>query len=138
MSIEDTKAIGNRFIAIFNEQNPAIADEIFAPNFTARLPSAPALDREGWKAYLGIFRTGFPDLYLEAEDMVATDDRLIIRVILHGTHQGDFQGMAPTGKRVAFTGIAMFRIADGQAVEHWGEMDILGMMQQLGAIPSPA
>ena len=137
MSIEDTKAIGNRFIAIFNEQNPAIADEIFAPNFTARLPGAPALDREGWKAYLGVFRTGFPDLYLEAEDMVATDDRLIIRVILHGTHQGDFQGMAPTGKRVAFTGIAMFRIADGQAVEHWGEMDILGMMQQLGAIPSP-
>ena len=49
MSIEDTKAIGNRFIAIFNEQNPAIADEIFAPNFTARLP-VPALDREGWKA----------------------------------------------------------------------------------------
>ena len=137
MSIEDTKAIGNRFIAIFNEQNPDIADEISAPNFTARLPSAPSLDREGWKAYLGVFRTGFPDLYLEAEDMVATDDRLIIRVILHGTHQGDFQGMAPTGKRVAFTGIAMFRIADGQAVEHWGEMDILGMMQQLGAIPSP-
>jgi predicted ester cyclase len=137
MSIEDTKAIGNRFVAIFNEQNPAIADEIFAPNFSARLPGAPTLDREGWKTFLGIFRTGFPDLHLEAEDMVATDERLIIRVILHGTHQGDFQGMAPTGKRVAFTGIAMFRIADGQAVEHWGEMDILGMMQQLGAIPSP-
>jgi predicted ester cyclase len=137
MSIEDTKAIGNRFIAIFNEQNPAIADEIFAPNFSARLPGAPALDREGWKAFLGIFRTGFPDLHLEAEEMVATKDRLIIRVILHGTHQGVFLGMAPTGKRVAFTGIAMFRIADGQAIEHWGEMDILGMMQQLGAIPSP-
>jgi predicted ester cyclase len=136
MSIEDTKAIGNRFIAIFNEQNPAIADEIFAPNFTARLPGAPILDREGWKTFLNMFRIGFPDLHLEAEDMVATDDRLIIRVILHGTHQGDFQGMAATGKRVAFTGIAMFRIADGQAVEHWGEMDILGMMQQLGAIPS--
>ena len=135
MPIEATKAIGNRFIAIFNEQNPAIADEIFAPNFTARLPGAPALDREGWKAFLNMFRIGFPDLHLEAEEMVATNDRLIIRVILHGTHQGDFQGMAPTGKRVAFTGIAMFRIADGQAVEHWGEMDILGMMQQLGAIP---
>jgi hypothetical protein len=55
MSIEDTEAIGNRFIAIFNEQNPANSDEIFAPNFSARLPGAPTLDREGWKAFLGIF-----------------------------------------------------------------------------------
>src|SRR5690349_24004819 len=101
MSIEHTEAIGNRFIAIFNQQNPAIADEIFAPNFTAHLPGAPALDREGWKAFLNMFRTGFPDLHLEAEDLVATDDRLIIRVMLQGTHLGNFQGMAPTGKRVA-------------------------------------
>jgi predicted ester cyclase len=99
----------------FNEQNPAIAGEIFAHDFSARLPGAPTVDREGWNAFLGIFRGGFPDLHLKGEDRVATDERLIIRVILHGTHQSDFQGMVPIGKRVAFTGIAMFRIADGQA-----------------------
>jgi hypothetical protein len=78
MSTQANTAIGERFVAIFNEANPAIADEIFAPNFRARLPGAPALDREGWKAYLAIFRAGFPDLRVDVEDMVATDETLVI------------------------------------------------------------
>ncbi len=137
MSVEETKAIGKRFVAIFNEQTPAIADEIFAPSFKAYVSGAPELDREGWKAYLQVFRASFPDLHLEVEDMVVTDDKVVIRVILHGTHQEEFQELPPTGKQVAFAGIAMHRIEHGQSVEHWGVMDLLSLMQQLGAIPAP-
>jgi predicted ester cyclase len=56
-------------------------------------------------------------------------------VVLRGTQSSEFQGMAQTGRQVVFTGIAMFRIVGGVAVEHWAEMDLLGLMQQLGAIP---
>lgn len=130
--------IGDRFVAIFNEQNPAIADEIFAPDFVAYVSGAPTptLDREGWKAYLEILRAGFPDLRLEVKDTIAAGDKLVLRVVLHGTHTNAFQGLPPTGKHVAFDGIAVHRIENAQVVEHWGVMDLLSMMQQLGAVPS--
>ena len=137
MSVEETTAIGQRFVAIFNEQNPAIADEIFAPSFKAYVSGAPELDREGWKAYLQLFRASFPDLHLVVEDLVATDDKVVIRGSLRGTHQEAFQGIPATGKQVAFAGIAMHRIAHGQSVEHWGVMDLLSLLQQLGALPAP-
>ncbi len=136
MSVEETTAIGQQFIAIFNEQNLAIADEIFAPSFKAYVSGAPELDREGWKAYVQFFRTSFPDLHLVVEDLVATDDKVVIRVILRGTHQEAFQGIPATGKQVAFAGIAMHRVVQGQSVEHWGVMDLLSLMQQIGALPA--
>ena len=132
MSTERARDIGERFVAIFNEQNPGIADEIFAPNFVAHVSGAPTLDREGWKDYLGVFRAAFPDVHLEVEDIVATDAKVILRVVLKGTHRGEFQGIPPTGKDVAFAGIAMHQIENGQVVEHWGVMDLLSLMQQLG------
>ena len=130
--------IGNRFVAIFNEQDPTIADEIFAPNFVAYVSGAPTptLSREGWKAYFESLRSGFPDLHLEMKDMIVAQDKLVIRVVLHGTHTNPFQGLPPTGKHIAFDGIAVHRIENAQVVEHWGVMDLLSMMQQLGAIPS--
>ena len=59
------------------------------------------------------------------------------RVAFQGTHRGEFQGIAPTGKEVAFSSIEINRVADGQVEEHWVELDLLGLMQQLGAIPEP-
>lgn len=135
--VEQHQEIAHRFVAIFNEQDPSIADEIFAPTFTAHVSGAPTLDREGWKGYLEVFRASFPDLRLEVEDIIATDDTVVLRVVLHGTHTEEFQGIAPTGQQVAFPGIAMHRIENGQVVEHWGVMDLLSLMQQLGAFPAP-
>jgi steroid delta-isomerase-like uncharacterized protein len=134
---EQNREIGRRFVAIFNEQNPTIADEIFASNFTAHVSGASTLDREGWKAYLEVFLAAFPDLHLEVEEVIATDEFVILRVVLRGTQTGEFQGMPPTGTEVAFPGIAMHRIENGQVIEHWGVMDLLSLMQQLGAFPAP-
>ena len=127
--------IGEHFVAIFNEQDTSIVDEIFAPDFVAYVTGSPTptLDREGWKAYLEAFRASFPDLRLEVKDMMTTDDRVILRVVLHGTQMGAFQYLPPSGKEVAFEGVAIHRIENGQVVEHWGLMDLLSLMHQLTA-----
>jgi steroid delta-isomerase-like uncharacterized protein len=131
--------IGERFVAIFNEQDASIADEIFAPDFVAHVTGSPTptLDREGWKAYLEAFRASFPDLRLEVRDVITTEDMVILRVVLHGTQTGAFQDLPPSGKSVAFDGVAIHRIEDGQVVEHWGVMDLLSLMQQLTADAEP-
>jgi len=67
--------------------------------------------------------------------MVAEGDKVVARLRISGTHQGEFLGIAPTGKQVTFTGIDILRIAEGKVMEHWGNVDELGMLQQLGAIP---
>lgn len=127
----------DRFAALFNESDLRIADEIFDPAFTAQLPGAPLLDRDGWKGYAGQFLTGFPDLQMELHDLVTTDDRIVLRVTYRGTHLGEFQGVPPTGKPITLTAIGMFDMADGRVMKNWAEMDVLGLMQQIGAVPTP-
>ena len=68
-------------------------------------------------------RTAFSDMRITVEDMIAEGDRVAARVTMRGIHQGEFQGIAPTGKRVQVRAIDMFRIADAKIVEHWGHGD---------------
>ena len=71
------------------------------------------------------------------EDMIAEGDKVAVRFTLRGTHGGDLMGIPPTGKPVAVTGIDINRIADGKIAERWANFDALGLMQQLGVIPTP-
>lgn len=93
-------------------------------------------DREGLRQTVAALRDAFPDLHPTIEDMVAEGDRVVLRDIVSGTHQGAFAGIPPTGKRVMVTRIGIFRVADGKIVEYWSVVDMLGMMQQIGAIPA--
>jgi predicted ester cyclase len=79
----------------------------------------------------------FPDLRLTVEDIFCEGDMVAARVAFRGTHRGEFQGIPPTGKEVAFSSIEIDRMVDGKVAEHWFEMDLLGLMGQLGAIPDP-
>ncbi len=83
-------------------------------------------------------RSAFPDLRLTIEDQIAEGDKVITRVTFRGTHRGEFRGIAPTGKQVEYSGIAIDRIANGKIVEMWHLSDGLGLLQQIGAAPSPA
>ena len=74
-------------------------------------------------------------MYWEYEEPIAESDKVAIRVIMHGTHQGEFFGIPPTGKQVTVSGIHIVRIANGRIAEHWGTIDDLGFMRQLGVIP---
>ena len=86
-----------------------------------------------------MYRAAFPDLRMEAEDVLVDGDKVVARVRATGTHQGEFMGMPATGKSVDVQLIDIIRFGeDGLAHEHWGIFDALGMMQQLGAIPAAA
>lgn len=86
-----------------------------------------------------MYRAAFPDLRMEAEDVLVSGDKVVARVRATGTHHGEFSGMPATGKCIDVQLIDIIRFGDdGLAHEHWGVLDALGLMQQLGAIPEPA
>ncbi len=81
--------------------------------------------------------TAFPDMQAAIEEMVAEGDKVAIRVNLQGTQKGELMGIPATGKRVTFVATMIDRLSGGQVVEHWEEIDMLGLMQQLGVAPPP-
>jgi predicted ester cyclase len=84
-----------------------------------------------------MYRNAFPDVQMRVEDQVAEGDMVVTRWIASGTHQGDLMGIAPTGNRMTVAGTSIERVVNGKIEETWDNYDALGMMQQLGAIPSP-
>jgi predicted ester cyclase len=138
MSTEDNKAIIRRFYEeVFNRGNLAV-DAFIDPNQVDHFapPGTPG-GLEGAKQTIGMFQTAFPDLHFTVEDMIAEGDKVVARITMSGTQQGAFMGIPPTGKHVTVTAIDFNRLAGGKSVEHWVEMDTLGMMQQLGVVPAP-
>jgi steroid delta-isomerase-like uncharacterized protein len=94
---------------------------------------------EAWRQYTAPFVEAFPDLRLTIQDIAAEGDTVAARVDFRGTHRGEFQGLPPTGKQVAFSSIEFNRVLDGKVEEHWVEINLLGVVQQLGVanIPGP-
>ncbi|MER5181147.1 ester cyclase [Streptomyces sp. NPDC002896] len=89
---------------------------------------------EGYKAMFAQVRSAFPDLHVEVEHLVATDDELAFAYTIRGTHLGELMGHAPTGKEVSYRGMQISRFVDGKIVERWGSSDELGMLRQLGFV----
>jgi steroid delta-isomerase-like uncharacterized protein len=140
MSTEQNKALARQMVEeIFNRGNIGRADEFLTPDFVEReeLPPGIPRDREGVKQLTAMLRGAFPDFRATIDDMVAEGDKVVMRMTWRGTHKGEFMGIPPTGKSVSFGVIDIIRIAGGKFVEHWGQMDSMGLMQQLGAIPAP-
>ena len=139
MSTEENKAIVRRFVDEVQSKGDIDAiDELCSPEFVnhSAPPGVPS-NCEGVKQVTALFRQAFPDSYFTVEDMVAEGDKVATRKIFHGTHQGKFMGIPPTGQQVSTGLIDVVRIVDGKVVEHWSMGDNLGMMQQLGVIPTP-
>ena len=143
MSVELNKALVRRlFDADLNERDQAArskaADEFIAVDFVDHT-NPPGLQHglESHKQIVTILRRAFLDLYWEYEEPIAESDKVAIRVNMHGTHQGEFFGIPPTGKPVTVSGIHVLRIANGKIAEHWGTNDDLGLLQQLGVVPAP-
>jgi len=140
MTTEQNKALVRRLVEeLFNRGNMSLVDEVFAPNFVEHeeLPPGMPRDREGVKLLTTMLRSAFPDFKATIDDIVAEGDKVVVRQTWSGTQKGEFMGVPPTGKSVSFGVIDILRIADGKCVEHWGLMDSMAMMTQLGAIPMP-
>ena len=139
MSAEDNRALVRRFVdEVQSAGNIDAIDEICSPDFVnhSAPPGIPS-DCEGIKILTAMFRGAFPDSYFTVEDMVAGGDRVVTRKTFHGTHEGEFMGIPPSGRAVAMGLIDIVRISEGRVVEHWATGDSLGLMQQLGVIPQP-
>jgi steroid delta-isomerase-like uncharacterized protein len=140
MSTEQNKALVRRLMEeVFNRGNKSLVDELFAPDFVEReeLPPGIPPDRESVKQFSTMFGSAFPDFKVTIDDIIAEGDKVVVRSTWSGTHKGEFMGIPPTGKSVSFGVFDTIRIAGGKFVEHWGQMDTMRMMQQLGVIPAP-
>jgi predicted ester cyclase len=137
-SPEEAKAVIRRW----NDEgwsggNYDLAHEIIAPVMTVHGAGGQAVGMgpDGLVDLIRTWRTAFPDGRMEVDDLIVDGDLVGIRNTWHGTHTADFYGIPPTGKTVHVTSIGIDRVKDGQVVEGWGELDMIGMMQQLGAMP---
>ena len=132
---EDMKALARAY-AIMSGGDLDELDELMVPGFIDHDPEPDQVPgAEGVKEAFRRLRSGFPDLKLAPETMYVEGDTLIARVRVTGTHDGEYFGIPPTGKRVDVTGIDIVRIEEGKAVERWGVFDALKLMQQLGQVP---
>jgi steroid delta-isomerase-like uncharacterized protein len=133
---KDAKSLVRHFYDAVGAGNLSVIDELVADDFVDR-EAFPGLEpnKEGVKQFFAMLRSAFPDLRMEVREMLADDDLVSVRVIATGTHEGDFMGMSSSGRRIEVQVFDIFRIRDGQVTEHWGLMDAMTMMQQLGGIP---
>ncbi len=140
MSAEANKALARRFFEEFWDQKQlAVADELLAPNHVDHTPGSPPglpPGPEGIKQFGLFYFTAFPDIRVTIEDQVAEEDRVVTRWSAQGTNTGSLFGMPATKKSATITGITIDRTAGGKIVETWTNFDNLGMLQQLGVIPS--
>jgi predicted ester cyclase len=134
---EANKQIARRwFEEVWNQQNPAVIDELFHPKGKAHGfgfpdPDSVLVGPEDFKKVHRAFCGAFPDLHITIEDVVAEDDRVAIRWSVSMTHQGDDLGFPATGKKGRLTGSSFIVIKDAQLVEGWNEMDIQNLFQNL-------
>jgi steroid delta-isomerase-like uncharacterized protein len=122
---------------VYNRGDLAIVDELVASDFVIHSPSEEIHGPAGAKQFVAGLRAAFPDLHVTIEDQMADGDRVATRWTAGGTHTGAFQGIPPTGKQARMTGINIDRIANGKVVECWTNADELGLLQQLGVVPTP-
>jgi predicted ester cyclase len=139
MSTEKNKALVRRWFEETDQGNEAIVDELCAPNYVDHSPPLPGMPEgsEGVRQANAALRAAFPDTVHIIEDQIAEGDKVVTRLRGRATFIGEILGIPPHGKSVEITGISIHRIADGKLVEHWANADLLGLMQQLGAIPTP-
>ena len=137
MSTETNKALVGRLIEeVMNQYNVSVIDELMAPNYANYDLSAPGL--EGFKQAQNLLHATFPDLHFTLEDEIAEGDKVVTRGYLTGTHQGEFQGIPPTGKQIHVKYIDIWRVENDKVVENWFRLDNLRLLQQLGVIPPMA
>jgi steroid delta-isomerase-like uncharacterized protein len=141
MTSEEQKALVRRFWEeVFNHKRLERADAYVAQDYLdhGALPGqGPGLEgakRQRWALYF----VAIPDLHATIDDMVAEDDKVSVRFTVTGTQVGELMGVPPTGRRFDVGAMCIYRIVEGKVAEQWEQIDMLGLMRQLGAIPTPA
>jgi steroid delta-isomerase-like uncharacterized protein len=138
VSTEQSKNLVRRFFDdVLNNANLAAIDDLVTPDYVLHFTGSPVpVDREGHKGFVAALRAAFPDWQESIDDVIAEGDKVVARVTGRGTHRAEFMGIPATGRRVEITSINIDRIAGDRIAERWLLADVMGMMQQLGAVPT--
>ena len=139
MGVAENKDVIRRFVEeIPNLGNVGMTEELLTDDFVLHFPNMP--DVKGSEAFKDIpsaIRTAFPDLVETIEELVAEGDLVVERMGFRATHRGEFMGVAPTGKPVSWTAIAIYRLEEGRIAERWLESNIQGLLLQMGVVSAP-
>jgi steroid delta-isomerase-like uncharacterized protein len=138
MSAQDNLAVARGWAqAAFGQHDLEAAAKFLAPDWVGHWVGMPeGHGAEGFKRLAGAYLTAFPDMQMTVEDALEVGDKVVRRLSWTATHQGTFLGVSPTGRRVHGHGIVILRISNGKIAEEWEVSDVLGLLQQLGAIPA--
>jgi steroid delta-isomerase-like uncharacterized protein len=129
----DQHQLAQRFVAMLNEHDPDAVDGFVAVGYINHDPFV-ADGREANRVFWSSFLTAFPDIEVTMDDLVVAGDHVVGRFTYRGTHAGPFYGMPPTGNAIEMRSIDIWRTENGEFVEHWDELNLLELFQQLGVI----
>ena len=135
---EQNKQLVSQFFETLDRQDTEMMDQLVSStNYSLHFSGMPPMDwNENKKEFLAPFTKAFPDLRRNIVDMIAEGDKVAVSINVTGTYKGEFQGIPPTGKQVSFTAMDILTIIDGKITEEWATADMMGLMQQIGAIPA--
>jgi predicted ester cyclase len=136
MSEQNRAMVRRTFEEIWNRGNESIFEERFARDYIGH-SFTDVHGPEGGRQFAAMLHHAFPDFHYTVEDEIAEGDRVAQRWTARGTHDGEFQGIPPTGEQVTMTGISIYRVANDKLVEGWTNVDMLGLLHQIGAAPVP-
>ena len=137
-TLTDAKELNERWIRAFNERDWEAERAVRSDDYVAHLSGAPGpLDGEAWVGFLTTFTSAFPNARIRVDSAIQEGDLVASRWTITGTHDGPFQGVPATGRTVVIPAVDMSRVVDGKIAEHWSQFDIIGAMQQIGAMPGP-
>ena len=136
MSMKDNMATQERLANAVNTGQLNDLDLVFARSVVDHDPAPnQGPGPQGFKQFFSTLRRAFPDLHITPDHVDASEDDIALAYTITGTHQGDFLGVAPTGKQISARGMQIARFEDGKIVERWGSSDELGILKQLGVTP---
>lgn len=134
MSTTNNKLLADRvWEEVWHQGDLDRLDDLFAPSFVRHDPGRELHGLEQNRQFIESFRASFPDVHFTVDDQIADADKVCVRYRFQGTHTKEFNGIPPSGRRVAYSGILIYRFADDKIVEQWTEFDLLGFLRQLGA-----
>ena len=127
----------HRFVQFINSADARLAVELVSPQAVFHVPGRPEPVRgpEGYLEIIGMMRSGFPDIQWTLEETVVEGDVIAARFTMRGTHRGSFLGTHPTGNAIAVQALNIYRLSNGKIVSEVGQPDLLGLLQQIGAMP---
>jgi steroid delta-isomerase-like uncharacterized protein len=137
LEVQNKELVQRAVEEIWNAGDYSTLDQFVSEDFVVHLsPEEKVHGIQGVRQFYTELRNAFPDLHFTIQDQIAEGDRVVTSWKAEGTHKGPFKGIPPTGTRVTLTAVDIDKIVDGKAVECWTKMDELGLLKQLGAIPS--